>query len=182
MNPTGVAYTYDDLRALPDDGKRHELIDGDFYMTPSPGFRHQKASKNLFVLLEHFIRAHDLGELLYAPFDVILSPTDVVEPDLLFVAKPNVARLSERGVEGPVDLAVEIRSPSTEHLDMDLKKKLYARFGVPEYWVLDPAARRVELYRLEPQGYRLTGLYEMGTTFTSPTFPGLEIPVSAIFA
>jgi Uma2 family endonuclease len=181
MKPAALKFTYSELQALPDDRLRHELIEGDLYMTPAPGYRHQNCLGNVFVRLDAWVRQHKLGKVLIAPFDVVLSATNVVQPDLLFIASANAGRLSERGIDGPPDIVVEIRSPSTEHLDMDLKKKLYARFGVPEYWIIDPAASRVEIYRLTPDGYDLVGLYESGFTFSAPSLPGLALSVDDLF-
>lgn len=182
MTATGLKFTYTDLERLPDDRRRHELIDGDFCMTPAPGLRHQRSLASLFMLLRAFVVQHDFGEILLAPFDVILSPTDVVQPDLLYVTKANLIRLSERGLQGPPDLVIEIRSPSTESLDMDLKRKLYARFHVPEYWIVDPAAQRFEILRLSAEGYQLAGMYESGQVADPAIFPGLRLQISALFA
>jgi len=131
----GVKLTYDDFVHFPDDGKRHELIDGEHYVTPSPNRRHQKIVGELFGQIWSHLKRHPTGEIYGAPFDVVFSDFDVVEPDLLFVSNERARVLTEKNVQGAPDLVVEVGSPATRRRDEKTKLQLYERFGVQEYWV-----------------------------------------------
>jgi Uma2 family endonuclease len=112
------------------------------------GRRHQQISINLATMLNVFVQHHKLGEVYHAPFDVLFTEGDYMEPDLLFVRNARLDVLSDRGIEGPPDLIVEIISPSTAERDRGLKLERYRLFGVAEYWVVDPDARSVEIWNL----------------------------------
>ena len=174
---------YDDFVLFPDDGKRHELIDGEHYVSPSPNRRHQTVSMNLIRVLDSLIRAQRLGELVHAPFDVVLSWHDVVEPDLLFVSAARLSVLTAANVQGPPDLAVEILSPSSHRYDEVLKRDLYERAGIAEYWLVDPEAETVKVFRREGERYGRAALLSLreGDVLSSPLLPGLEVPLAAVF-
>jgi Uma2 family endonuclease len=175
--------TYDDLLALPDDGLRHELIDGEHYVTPAPNLKHQAVMANLTAIIVPFIKRHDLGRLFPAPCDVVFSPRDVVEPDLLFVSREHLGLLTEQNVQGAPDLVVEILSPSTRKRDLGIKRQLYDRMGVCEYWLVEPSFETIEVFRRDAEALQLvTELSaEAGDILTTPLLPGLEIPVAEIF-
>jgi len=175
-----LKYTHADLLAMPDDGKRREIIDGELYVTPSPLNRHQLILFNLTMAFGKFLETHPLGQLRFAPLDVILSEHDVVEPDLLFVLNEHREFLQD-WVRGAPDLVVEILSPSTEVRDRGLKLKAYARYGVGEYWIVDPAAEAVEIYRLAAQGFQLARKCGKEGTVETPLLPGFSLPVSSVF-
>ena len=145
--PAFHRWTYEEFARLPDDGNRYEVIGGELYVSPAPTLPHQKVVLNLTFVLEGFIRAHALGELYVGPADVLFGEGDYLEPDLLFVRADRKEILKERGVEGAPDLVVEVLSPKTASRDRKLKRDRYAHFGVAEYWVVDPVARRIEVYR-----------------------------------
>src|SRR2546430_2565320 len=147
--------TYADYCALPDDGLRHENKIGLLFAEPSPRRAHQKAVGNLHAILHAWVRAHGLGEVYVAPFDVILDPRTTVEPDLVFVAGERLDIIAERGVEGAPDLLVEVLSPGTARRDRVRKLNAYARYGVRHYWLLDPEAKTVEAFELVDGAYRL---------------------------
>src|SRR3989442_3860861 len=147
--------TYEDYCGLPDDGLRYEIIDGMLFAEPSPRRAHQKAVGNLFAILHAHVRAHDLGEVYVAPFDVILDPRTVVVPDLVFAARDRLDIVAERGVEGAPDLLVEVLSPGTARRDRVRKLNAYARHGVRHYWLVDPEAKTVEAFELVEGAYRL---------------------------
>ena len=147
--------TYQGYAALPDDGRRYELHDGELSVTPSPGRTHQAIVGRLFANMLAHVTARELGEVYVAPFDTILSNTTVVQPDIVFVANERLAILAERGVEGAPTLVVEVISPSTVRIDRVTKLALYARHAVPHCWIVDPAARTIEAYALEGPAYRL---------------------------
>jgi Uma2 family endonuclease len=142
-----VRLTYEDLRRLPDDGLRHELIDGEHYVSPAPSSKHQRVSGQIFGHLFVFLREHPLGRVYHAPLDVLFSESDCVEPDVLYVSQEREHRqMTEENLEGAPDLVVEILSPSTKHIDRGVKHRLYERFRVPEYWIIDPERESVMVY------------------------------------
>lgn len=181
--PDALKLTYDDYQCLPDDGKRHEIIDGDHVVTPAPSTQHQRISGNLFLLLGSHIRQTRAGALFAAPTDVRLSDVDIVEPDLLFVATGRLSIITPQYIQGPPDLVIEILSETTRRRDEVVKRKLYERFGVAEYWVVDPELETVKCYRLDFRRYILAGEYvlERNDRITTPLFPKLPIPLTEIF-
>jgi Uma2 family endonuclease len=130
---------YSDYAAIPDDGKRYEVLEGGLLVTPTPGPSHQRASKKLQDQLRAYFEASSLGEVFDAPIDVILGAHDILQPDLVVVARPE--QVSERGIEGAPLLIVEILSPSTSHRDRGIKARRCAALGVPHYWIVDPPPR-----------------------------------------
>ncbi len=175
-----LKYTHNDLLAMPEDGKQREIIDGELYVTPSPVNRHQMILFNLTLEFGKFLEAHPLGKLRFAPMDVILSEHDVLEPDLLLVLNEHQDVLQD-WVRGAPDLVVEILSPSTELRDRGIKMKAYARYGISEYWIVDPSAEVVEVYRLAPQGFQLAAKCAKDGVVDTPLLPGFSLPVAAIF-
>jgi len=147
--------TYEDYLATPNNGCRYEIHDGELSVTPAPGTRHQMVSANLGDALRGHIKQLGLGLVLYAPLAVVLSNTTVVEPDIVYIATADAARVSARGIEGPPTLAIEIISPNTPRIDRVTKLQLYARHDVPYYWIVDPDARAIDVYELAEGGYRL---------------------------
>jgi Uma2 family endonuclease len=186
MKPTspGVKLTYDDFVQFPDDGKRHELIDGEHYVTPSPNTKHQRVLGNLHFLIRSHLETHPIGEVFLAPFDVVFSYVDVVEPDLLYMSHARAGEvLTDMHVRGAPELVVEIGSKGTRKRDETIKRRLYERFGVTEYWVVDPELDVVRVYRRAGDRYeRVAELsLENGDTLTTPLLPGLELPLATIF-
>jgi Uma2 family endonuclease len=180
----GVKLTYDDFLLFPDDGNRHELIDGEHYVTPSPASKHQRIVWNLNGLLYIYLQDHPVGKAFSAPLDVVFSQFDIVEPDLLFVSAERAGKvLTETNVQGAPDLVVEIGSPSTRKRDETIKRRLYERFGVVEYWVIDSELDAIKVYRRSSDRYeRVAELtLEGGDMLTTPLLPGLDLPLSKIF-
>ena len=176
-----VKLTYDDYRETPDD-ERYELLDGELVMTPAPRLSHQDVAMQLGTLLNLFVKERGLGKIFAAPCDVVLSETDVVQPDLLFVARDREHLLSNgANVWGAPDVVVEILSPSTAALDRTFKRELYARHGVKEYWLVDPDVRTVTVLLLAERGFADAGVYGPGETLTSPTLGGLSLNPAEIF-
>jgi Uma2 family endonuclease len=176
--------TYDDLLAMPDDDLRHELIDGEHYVTASPNLKHQRVSGRLYLAVGNFLREHPIGEVFYAPCDVVFSPINVVVPDLLYVSKERVEVLTQANLQGAPDLIVEILSPSTRRRDEGIKRRLYERMGVREYWLADPLSDTLRVYRREGEALLLVAELsaESGDVLTTPLLPGLELPLAEIFA
>jgi Uma2 family endonuclease len=182
--PGSVKLTYDDFLLFPDDGKRHELIDGEHYVTPSPNIRHQRLSGRLFLLIAAWLRDHPIGEVFYAPLDVIFTRFDVVEPDLLYVSNERAAEiLRGQHVTGVPEIVIEIGSPGTRKRDETIKKRLYERSGVSEYWVVDPELDVVRVYRRGAAGFeRPVALSrEAQDVLTTTLLSGLELPLADIF-
>lgn len=160
-----IKLTYEDYLGFPDDRNRHEIIDGDHYMTPSPDAYHQTLSRRIQFQLYQKIELTGRGEVYDAPMDLLLSEVDVVQPDLMVILGKKRIRITKRNIQCPPDLVVEILSPSTAALDRDLKKALYERSGVPEYWIVDPEARGIEEYRLLEGRYVRQGFLQDEITF-----------------
>lgn len=167
--------TYQDYAALPDDGRRYQILDGELCVTAAPGSRHQEISGNLFATLYAYVKTHGLGKVLPAPLDVILSDTSIVQPDVVFVAADRLVRVSARGIEGAPTLAIEILSPTTATLDRRRKRDLYARHGVTYYWIVDGDARTIEMYRLAGETYELLARVTGDVPVSVEPFPGLSL-------
>ena len=180
MTGVRVVLTYEDYALLPDDGRRYEIHDGELSVTPAPGRTHQWVVLQIAIALHGHVTAHDLGEVYVAPFDVILADSTIVQPDVTFVTKDRLGVLAERGAEGSPTLAVEVISPYTGRIDRGTKLHLYARFDIPYYWIVDPQARTIDVYRLAGAAY------EAPQHFTEvfadlPPFPGLTLATASLW-
>ena len=173
--------TYADLLLLPDDGMRHELINGVHYVTASPVTKHQRILRRLAVEIELWLRDHPAGEMFFAPLDVVLTNIDVVVPDLIYISSERSAGLEAKGMFAAPDLAVEILSPSTRKRDKVLKRKLYEREDIREYWLIDPDRNTVEVHRNEGRSYVRAAELTASDVLTTPLFPGLELRLSELF-
>jgi Uma2 family endonuclease len=140
---------------FPDDGRRHEIIDGEHYVNPAPSTYHQTVSKRLQYQLYTQIELRGLGILFDAPVDVQLSDHDIVQPDLVIILNPKKTIITPTKIKGIPDLIIEIISPSSVDNDRKLKKIRYEKTGVPEYWVVDPAEHSLEQWVLQDAQYRL---------------------------
>lgn len=181
MTHPALKYTYEDYLTLPESGPRHELIEGDFIVSPSPKYRHHQILGRLFRTLAALVYDRRLGELIVAPFDVILSDTDVVQPDIVFIATAHRDRIGSRGVRGAPDLVIEVLSEDRRK-DLHVKKKLYAQHGVPEYWAFDPDADLVYAHTLKDAPAAPPRVLSASDTLATPLLPGLSIPLADIFA
>jgi Uma2 family endonuclease len=180
MKQADVKFTYHDYLQLSDD-RRYEILEGDLCVVPAPNIYHQRISRNLgFALLQH-VRERGLGELFHAPCDVVLSDTNVVQPDILFVAAGRQGIIGKAAIQGPPDLAIEILSEGTAARDLDVKRKLYAKYGVREYWIVDPAAATVEALEWTPSGYRTLHVVPRAGALSSPVLPDLNLALQEIF-
>jgi len=173
-------YTYEDYLKTSDD-KQYELIDGELLMTPSPLPNHQRISRKLEFILEKFVTENNLGEIFDAPCDVYLDDENVIQPDILFISLDRLAIIGEKNIQGAPDLAVEIISENSAYKDMVQKKRLYARFGVKEYWVVIPDCEEIEIYILKDNTYRLYKSYNKSDNLESPLLKGLNIALKDIF-
>jgi Uma2 family endonuclease len=179
-----VKFTYEDFLNFPDDGKRHEIIDGEHFVTPSPNTKHQAVSMNLAAILWTYLKEHPIGAVFTAPFDVVFSDFDVVEPDVLYISRERAGVLTEKHMRGAPDLVVEILSAGTRKTDEVTKRRLYERSGVNEYWVVDPELDAIKIYRrVEGTFPRVAELAaEAGDTLTMPLLPGFAVSLAAVFA
>jgi Uma2 family endonuclease len=171
-------FTYEDLlRQFPDE-TLYQLFEGELVMTPSPVRRHQEILNRLVLNLALPPEA----KLYFAPFDVVLSPTNVAQPDLLVILAANRAILQDV-VRGAPDLVLEVLSPSTESLGRKVKLEVYARFGVTEYWIVDGECQTVEIYRQAASGieYELAAALGLGDRAETPLLPALDLDVAALF-
>lgn len=171
--------TYADFLKFPEDGNRHEVIGGEWFMTPPPTTDHQLVAGKIFRLLGNHAETRSLGIVLASPVGVMLSPHDVVQPDVLFIAARRASIRKKDCVRGAPDLVVEVTSPSTAGLDHGRKSELYGRSGVREYWIVDPFARTVEVRDFGR--VRRTSVFQEGQAFSSALLPGLDLRVSEIF-
>ena len=170
---------YSDLPETPDDGKRYELVRGELLVTPSPRTLHQRVSLRLTQLLHAYCEEHGAGELFVAPTDLILTTQDVFVPDLLVTAAP--ADVTERGIEGPPWLVVEILSPSTQKNDRNSKAVRYAELGVEHFWLVDPANQTFECYRKVDDAFELATEAKGDSRLEPPGWPGLVIDLTTLF-
>ena len=170
-----VALTYRDYAALPDDGQRYQILDGELFVTPAPGTRHQLILLRLVSQLHAHVTTYGVGLVLPAPVDVILADTSIVQPDIVFVAADRQSLVSARGIEGPPTLAVEILSPSTTALDRRNKHALYARHGVTHYWIVDGEAGAIEMLRLVDRAYALERRATGENIVVAEPLPGLVL-------
>ncbi len=173
--------TFEQFRALPEDGKRYELVHGEVHLTPSPTTKHQLVLHRLVSSLDIYLSKNHQGEILFAPLDVRLSLDTALQPDLIFVAEARAEIIGEDYIHGSPDLVVEIFSPSTTAYDRATKLPLYAEAGVGEVWFVDPQAMTVETLKLQGNKYLVEATLARAGTLTSACFPGWELPLQNLF-
>ena len=176
--PGKIVLTYDDYCELPNDRNRYEILDGELAVTPAPRTNHQ----SLYRILANHIVTNQLGDIYAAPTDVILAPTTVVQPDLIFVSNDRRGIITERAIEGAPALAVEILSPSTQLTDRQTKAQLYAKYAVPHYWLIDPDQQTLEAYELAGDQYQLVVKAQNAEMVTPSLFPGPSLSLADLWA
>lgn len=184
VDPIPRKLTYEDYLLFPEDGLRHELIDGEHFVSSAPSQKHQIGVANLTYFFVDFLRRHRLGRVFPAPFEVVLSKFDVVQPDLVFVSNERLEILSNpKNAWGSPDLVIEVLSQSTRKRDETLKLRLYERSGVREYWMFDPDHETVRAYRRDGDQFALAQdlAASAGEVLETPLLPGLRIPVAEVF-
>ena len=183
MATTVRRWTYDDLEAIPQEreGDRHEIINGELIVTPSPIPNHQIISVNIeYALLRH-VRERGLGMVLDASIDIRFTPENVLIPDIIFIAQDRLHIVGPKTVDAAPDLVVEILSPGTRNRDLDIKRAIYARFGVQEYWIVDPEALTVTVLTLAGDRYEPVVPREEGV-IASRVLPGFTLALSEVSA
>lgn len=186
MNPSQppageIILTYEDYLRLPDDGKRYEVLEGVLHVVPSPTVRHQRISRELGFQIFQYVSQHGVGEVFYAPLDIVFSHTSVAQPDLVYVSRERQSVITEKHIAGAPDLVVEIVSPSTSAYDRVTKAQVYARYGVSYYWVVDPEIIVVEEFRLERGIFMLIRSWENEEIFMPEIFPGLRVDLQKLW-
>src|SRR5687767_9019422 len=144
---TSTRLTYEDYLELPDDGKRYELIAGELILNPAPIPRHQLVAGNLYLAIRNYLDQHDLGKVIGSPIDVVLADDVVLQPDLIIIRRERLSIIGAKNLEGAPDVVIEVLSDGTRRKDEIVKRKLYARYGIAEYWIVDPSVEAVKIYR-----------------------------------
>ncbi|MCD6384156.1 Uma2 family endonuclease [Candidatus Sumerlaeota bacterium] len=173
-------WTYEEYLKL-DDERRYEILEGELITVPSPLTQHQRISRRLFTLIQEFVESEKIGEVFYAPLDVVLAEDIVVQPDIMFISTERKDIITEKNISGAPDLVVEILSPTSGYYDLIRKKKIYAKYGVKEYWIVDPDTRLVEIYENKEGKYvTIYSANEQGEVI-SRVIPGFKIDIKTIF-
>lgn len=178
---TAVKFTYEEYRTLPENGRHYQVVDGDLIMSPAPTTRHQHILASIFVELWGFAKSRRRGVVLCSPLDVILSEDNVVQPDIVYVSNKRRSIVVREGFRGTPDLCVEILSPSNRDLDLNAKRLLYARFGLPELWIVDPDANTLHLFRLHENHQAPLKVFGANDTLTSRLLPGFSLALNEVF-
>ncbi|PYQ28323.1 MAG: hypothetical protein DMF56_16050 [Acidobacteria bacterium] len=177
---TSHKLTYEDYLNFPDDGNRYEIIDGELYLNPSPNMKHQLVLMNILRALDRYVRKNRCGEIFFAPFDVVLSKHNVVQPDVLYISNERMEIITAANVQGAPDMAIEVLSDGTRKKDETKKRRAYERFGVSEYWMIDPLEEdSVRIFRFKGKKYERR---IVGGKITSPLLPGFSLPLRDVFA
>jgi Uma2 family endonuclease len=176
--------TYEAFLKLPETKRRYEVVDGELlFMSPSPTPQHQRISRTLFILLYRFVTEHNLGEVLYAPLDILIrrDPLRTRQPDLLFVSQQRQGIIGSQHIEGGPDLVVEVLSPANTRAEVQNKLQDYWTIQVQECWLVSPEARTVEVLRRAAQEFERASLYGMGDVLTSSILPGFRLEIADIW-
>lgn len=178
MSVPRVKITYQDYLQLPED-QRYEVLEGDLRMVPAPGSLHQLVVENLYFMARKCMGQR--GRVCIAPRDVILDEETVVQPDLFIILRERLGIIAPEGVRSAPDLVVEVVSPTSGTRDRGVKRRLYARYGVPEYWIIDPQERTVEVTCLRNGVLETAGVVPDGAVARSVLLPDLAVPVADLF-
>ena len=179
--PPQGSWTYEDYAALPNDGRRYEIVNGVLIMAPAPSPEHQSIAVRIAYYMFPFIDLAGIGKLFTAPIDVELESKNVFQPDVVVILNAHLNRMTQKKIIGAPDLAVEVASPSTAAYDRLTKYDVYARAGVTEYWIVKPTRRTVEVLVLEHGEYRSLGVFSEQATLPSRVIPGLPVRVEQFF-
>ncbi len=174
-------WAYEDYLKLPVDGKTYQIIGGNLFMTAAPLVYHQAISRNLGFIIWEFVKEHDMGEEYDAPIDVVFSSVNVVQPDIIYISKERLNIKKEKAIYGAPDMVIEILSPTTREMDVLFKKALYQRFGVREYWLVDPEEKKVEVFFIEGGKYEAKGIFYQHDVVEVRMIQGLSVNLDDIF-
>ena len=180
-SPPARRYTYDELVAeFPESNQPCELWDGEIIMPPAPFFNHQEVALTFYRLLYDWTHRRQLGKVIAAPIDMVLSPHRVPQPDVAFIAKERLSIIQDV-IRGPADLVAEVISLGGRNRDRIDKKDLYEQYGVKEYWIIDPEPQTVDVLWLVKGRYELAARCGAGQTASSQLLPGFEVPLRDLF-
>ena len=174
-------WTYEEYRRLPDDGNRYEIVDGRLLVKPAPRTFHQTISRRLQFLIYGLERSGK-GYIFNAPVEVIMPGASPVQPDLVYLTAEQKGLIVEKSIEGVPHLLIEILSPSTASVDRTLKLNTYTRAGVPNYWIVDPEAKTLEVYHLRDDAYSVAAALDEFSTYCATELENLEVPLEEVFA
>lgn len=180
---TSTRLTYEDYLELPDDGRHYELIEGELVLNPTPITRHQWIAGNIYHAIRNYFDDHAIGKVFMAPLDVVLADDVVLQPDVMVILRERFLIIGEKNIQGAPNIAVEVLSDGTRKRDETVKRKLYERFGVDEYWIADPVIDVVKIYRRSVASFiRAAEIStETGGEITSPILPGFALDVNLVF-
>jgi len=175
--------TYEDYLGLPVDGKRYEIIEGELFVNPAPFTRHQRIVGRIYRALETHFELRGGGEAFVAPLDVVLADDSIVQPDVLAITAARASFIGEKNITGAPDLVVEVLSEGSRRTDELIKRKLYERYGVDEYWIVDPVIDTIKIHRRTAEGFtRVAEISkETGGAITSPMLPDFTLDVNVVF-
>jgi len=179
MSTVVKRWTYDDLAAMPEDNVIREIFDGELFVSPSPFTKHQRIVRRLLIDIDQYLRRNPIGEVFPAPLDVVFSDDNVCEPDILFISNERSSIVTRKNVQGAPDFVIEVLSEFNRKNDEVRKLAIYERFGVDEYWIVDPEADTVRVHRRK--GKALVFVNEPKDVLTTPILPGLTIDVASLF-
>jgi Uma2 family endonuclease len=174
---TSIKLTYEDYASIPDDDRRHEIIDGEHYVNPAPNIRHQIISMRLAIAIGNVVNENDLGHIFAAPTDVEVTTYDIAQPDLFFIGKSRAHLLTDQRLVGAPDLVIEILSSNRDY-DERLKYRTYERAGVLEYWIVDPFENAMRVFRRAGEPFQQV---DVGETLTSTLLPGFSLSLHRLF-
>ncbi len=177
---TKKIWTYKDYLKL-DDDKRYEVIEGELIMVPAPFVIHQRFSRRIEFLMLKFVEENKLGEVFYAPVDVVFGKKTVLQPDILFVSNERKSIITKRAVEGAPDLVVEILSPSSSYNDTVRKKRIYAENDVLEYWIVDPEDKSIEIFENRNNHFYPIDYAHLEGKVSSKILDGFSVDIEEIF-
>ena len=179
-SPASGKLTYEDYAAIPGDGRRHEIVDGVHIVNPAPSTYHQAISSRLLYEFFQQVQLSRQGHVFHAPTDLLLTPHDIVQPDLIVVLEAHRHIITPTNIKGTPDLVVEILSRATRELDRTQKKSLYEHCGVPEYWIVDPDEHHVERFVLQDGAYQAPSRHE--NSIEAATIAHVRIDLSKVWA
>jgi Uma2 family endonuclease len=179
--PEELLFTREDYRATPEGPPYYQLVEGDLIMSATPNRSHQEISGNLEFILRSFVKSNKAGKIYDAPFDVYLDEINVFQPDIIFVSNERLSIFNDAGADGAPDLVIEILSPSNTPLDRDKKRKIYARCGVTEMWLVSPESKTVSVYRLQEDATKPVAIRGEHETVATPLLPGLTVELREVF-
>ena len=176
-----IRLTYDEYVELPEDGKIYEIIGGALHVNSVPNTRHQKISRKIQFQMMTQLEDKGLGEVFNAPTDLFLDKENIVQPDLIYISRERIEIIEHKYIKGIHDLVIEILSPGSRRRDILIKSSLYAGFGVPGYWLVDPDIDRIEAFCLEGKAYRPEAVFNGKDTLTYSRLPGFSMDLGVIF-